>query len=336
MSRRGQYPRAAVKVAVWLTGLVTVSACAAVVSACSSAHGTYSGATMRHTVVSRPISGVRVGLAPILEGGSAGWCIARTSTDSSGKGSGASCVGSRTSTGPIIVEACNGNKSTDVVVLTRGEVATVAVAGGTPILTESNSTLPAGLRAAVIELPGYRIVPKSFTVGYPWLPCPRVTPFDANAKPIDKHGTSRSPLAVSLPRRRWEAPARPPSGVCQITSTRLPRETVAAEGMVTIRVRPFSELLGRAFISCAETTYIYKNEHHLPAAVLLDAARPGAPPPGLPGMKPLAGHPSIFEAPPDRFARRIRRAWLVVQEEDNIGPSVPVDLLEDLRATVRP
>lgn len=86
--------------------------------------------------------------------------------------------------------------------------------------------------------------------------------------------------------------------------------------LVPTRVRPFPELVGQAFISCTETTYFYNKEHDLPAAVLLDAARPGAVPPGLLGMKPLAGHPSVFTAPPDMFARRIRGAWLVVQEED--------------------
>lgn len=95
------------------------------------------------------------------------------------------------------------------------------------------------------------------------------------------------------------------------------------------------QLLGHAFITCAETTYLYRDEHHLPTAVLLNAARPGAEPSGLPGMKPLAGHPLVFEAPPTRFARHVRGAWLVVEEEDNIGPSVPVELLEHWRATIR-
>jgi hypothetical protein len=109
---------------------------------------------------------------------------------------------------------------------------------------------------------------------------------------------------------------------------------VAIEGTVATQIRPFPELLGQAFISCADVIYFYRNEHDLPAAVLLDATHPGAFPPGLPGMKPLTGHPSVFEVPPDRFARRIRGAWLVVEEEDGIGPSVPVELLEHLRATV--
>jgi hypothetical protein len=161
-----------------------------------------------------------------------------------------------------------------------------------------------------------------------------VTPLDASDNRIDKQGRLSIPLAIRLPRRYWRPPAQPPSGVCQLASTRLPRETVPIEGTVATRVRPFPKLLGHALISCAETTYFYQNEHDLPTAVLLNAADPGAAPSDLPGMKPLAGHPSVFEAPPDTFARRISGAWLVVEEEDDIGPSVPVELLEDVHATV--
>src|SRR4029077_7608220 len=112
--------------------------------------------------------------------------------------------------------------------------------------------------------------------------------------------------------------------------------TAAVEGTVASRVRPFPEIVGRGFISSAETVYTYREAHRLPAALLLDASSPGTePPPPLPEMKPLTGHPGIFETPPDRFARRIHNAWLVIQEEDRIGPRVPVRLLEDLRGTVR-
>ncbi len=315
-------------------GLTAALACAVVMSSCSSAGGTSSGTSMRHRAASRPIPGVRVGLTPTLLGGYAGWCIALTTTYSSRRHNGAICGGERTSTGPIFDESCNGYDSTNVVVLTRGEVAAVTVAGGTPIPTEANSMLPAGLRAAAIELPGYRIVAKPHSVVDPWSPCPRVTPLDGNDQPIDEQGSLSIPLAVGLPRRYWQPPARPPSGVCQLTSTRLPRETVPIERTVATRVSPFPELVGQAFISCAETTYFFRDEHDLPAAVLLDAAHPGSIPPDLPGMKLLPGRPSIFTAPPSRFARRIRGAWLVVEEEDNIGPRVPVELLEHLRATI--
>jgi hypothetical protein len=329
-----------------VTGMTVALVCAMVVSSCSSASETSSGASMRHTIVSRPIPGVRVGLTPTLDGGYAGWCISTTRAYLSRKGHGGGgdvggCTGARPSTGPIFVETCGGVDtpkalvSTRIVVLTKGDVAAVTVAGGgTPIPTESNSTLPGGLRAAAIELPGYRIVPKSFSVGYPWHPCPRVTPLDASGKPIGRQGRSGIPLSIRLPRRSWYPPARPPRGICQITATRLPRETVPIEGTVVTRLRPFPELFGHAFIACTDTVYFYQDNHDLPAAVLLDAANPGATPPGLPGMKPLAGHPSVFTAPPDRFARRIHGAWLVVQEEDHIGPSVPLELLGHLHAIV--
>lgn len=54
-------------------------------------------------------------------------------------------------------------------------------------------------------------------------------------------------------------------------------------------------------------------------------------------MKPLAGHSGIFEAPGDgneMAARRIPGAWLVAEENDDIGLQVPLALLEHLRAKV--
>ncbi len=326
--------------------LIATLVCVTVMASCSSARGTHSPTPKHGTVVSRSMLGVRVGLSPILDGGSAGWCIVLTSSQRSGKHNGDICTGARPSTGPVFIETCSGSekassgvvlaRSADVVVLTRHEVAAVSLAGGMPIPTESSLTLPAELRAAAIELPGYKIATTSFTAGYPWLPCPRVTPLAASGKPINTQGRSSIPLSFRLPRREWVEPARSPSnGVCELTSDGLPQETVASYGVVALSIRPFPELLGRAFISCAETIYIYQKEHDLSTAVLLDATRPGAAPPSLPGMKPLAGHPSIFTAPPDMFARRIRGAWLVVKEEEDIGSSVPVALLEHLRGTIR-
>lgn len=55
-------------------------------------------------------------------------------------------------------------------------------------------------------------------------------------------------------------------------------------------------------------------------------------------MKPLAGHPGIFEAPGSEgeiAARPITGAWLVVEEQDDIDLKVPVELLKSLQATIR-
>lgn len=181
--------------------VIVTLASAMVVSSCSSTGDTSSGASIRQSVVSKSIPGVRVGLTPILDGGNAGWCIALTDAYSSVRNNGAVCTGARPSTGPIFAVTCSGSSDgSEVIVLTKGEVAFVAVAGGTPIPTGSSSTLPGGLRAAVIELPGYRIVPKSFSRGYPWYPCPHVTPLNASDKPIDWLGKAGVPLVLRLPR----------------------------------------------------------------------------------------------------------------------------------------
>lgn len=314
--------------------LLAASLCALLLSSCSNAHGSNAVAS-RPADVSRPIPGAHVVLAPTLEGGVAGLSMAVTYTAGRrGRAAAGSVSRGLTTTGPIFDEGCYGAETTYVAVLTRGDVADVSVAGGAPIPTESNSTLPNGLRGVAIELPSYRIVFPPPGTGYPWSPCPRVGGFAANGKPIDERGTIGKPLNVELPRRHWKAPARPASGVCALTATRLPRETRVLEGTMATRLGALLALAAHAFISCAETKYIYMGEHELPAAVLLNAVHPGVEPPGLPGMEPLADHPGVYEVAPGMFARRIRGAWLAVQERERIGPSVPLELLEHLRATV--
>ncbi len=316
--------------------LIAALLCGLLLSACSSVHESDADASLHPAVVSRVIPDARLVLTPGLAGGSAGLNMTLAYTTRKGD-SGIGTGRPTTTTGPIFHEGCSESKryvvTSYIAVLTRRDVASVAVVGGAPIPTESNSTLPDGLRGAAIELPGYRIA-EPFSTGYPWSPCPRVIGFDANGKQIDEQGRIGKPLDVELPSRHWQAPARPTSGVCGLTATRLPRETKVLGGTVAARLRPLPDLPNHAFISCAETTYIYMDEHEFPAAVLLDAVHPGAEMPALPGMEPLAGHPGIFEMPPDRFARRVRGAWVAVQEEEGIGPSVPIDLLEHLRASV--
>jgi hypothetical protein len=320
---------------MWSAGLVTALACAAVMgSGCSHAIG-YSA------YVSRPTPNGHVLLVPELRGGWSGWCVAtgyRTATEgSSGCGEAAT-----TFTGPIIDEAgCEeSERAIQIYALTTSEVAAVSVYGGPPIPTRTNSTLPDGLRAAAVE-----VIRRD---GHPNIKgggalCPRLTPLDARGRPIRRMGRSGRPQAVGLPDRlHWEAPMRPSKGDCGLTVTRHSGEAVAIEGEVATRIRqtrPYRGLIdsARAFLSCVDTVYIYHKEHHLTSAVLLSESHPGATPPPLPGMKPLAGRPEIFEAPGvggELAARRIPGAWLVVQGGDRIGLHVPLELLEDLHATL--
>ena len=309
-----------------LATLTTALLCTLTVSGCSRA-ASYSA------YISRPVPNGHVLLVPELSGGWAGWCVAtgdRTATEGS-SGCGAATT---TSTGPIFAEGdCEEDETgIEVYALTTSEVAAVSIDGGTPIPTTTNATLPDGLRAAAVEVLRHN--------GRPSIEphCPRITPLNAHGKPIRRLGKPSTPQALKLPgTRQWEAPERPPTGVCELTTTRLPPETVAEHGYVATQIRPYPGLLGRALLSCVSTVYVYHEEHRLTAAVLLDASHPGATPPPLPAMKPLAGHPGIFEAPGaegELAARRIPGAWLVVEEEDRIGLGVPVELLEDLRATV--
>lgn len=294
--------------------------------------------------VSRSAPNSHVLLVPELQGGQAGWCLAtgyRTATEGA-----SGCGEVTTTTGPIITEqGCGESKtSIDLFALTTGAVTAVSVYGGPPIPTTTNATLPDGLRAAAVEVLGHGGHP---SVG---LHCPRMTPLDADGKPISDTGKPAAWLrfAKTLPgTKKWdrgvpgEHPGwnarRPAHGACELSATQLPRETSARWGSVATVIRPEKGLIGQALMSCVDTTYFYLDEHALTAAVLLNASHPGATPPPLPGMKPLAGHPGIFAAPDSQemAARRIPGAWLVVEENDGTGLRVPVELLESLRATIR-
>jgi hypothetical protein len=295
------------------------------VSACS-------GSAVDSAYVSRPAPNSYVRLEPELRGGRVGWCLA-TWTETATEGSGG-CGDevTTTSTGPIFTESCNEGTALDIYALTRSEVVAVSAYGGTPIPTRTNATLPDGLRAVAVTVLRRH--------GHPSIgqECPRLTPLDAEGEAIRGKGKPGRPQWFKLPGTlEWEEPAHQPKGACQLTAARLPPETITYEGDVTTRIRPYRGLLGRAFLSCVDTVYIYEEQHDLRAAVLLDASHPGTTPPPLAGMKPLTGHPGIFAVPGpagEMAARRIRGAWLVVEEEDRIGLRVPVELLEWLQATI--
>ena len=301
-------------------------------------------ATAAGPYVSRPVPNSHVLLVPELRGGRAGWCLA---TDYETRREGSSGCGAVTTTsGPIVAEqGCDeGATGIHLYALTTSEVPAVSVYGGTPIPTTTNTTLPDGLRAAAVEVLRHNGHP---SIG---LHCPRMTPLDADGKPIRDTGkrAARLRFATRLPgTKEWDrgVPGQNPGwnarrqahGACELRATQLPRETSARWGSVATVIRPEKGLVGQALMSCVDITYFYLEEHALTAAVLLNASHPGATSPPLPGMKPLAGHPGIFEAPDSQemAARRIPGAWLVVEENDGIGLRVPVELLESLRATIR-
>jgi hypothetical protein len=295
-------------------------------------------------VRSRPAPDSHVLLVPALDGGEAGWCLAtgyQTRTEGSG-----GCGAVTPSSGPIFPEGgCQESRTgIQLYALAAGDVSAVSAYGGRPIPTTTNATLPDGLRAAAVEVLRHDGHP---SIG---LHCPRLTALDARGEALRESGkrAARLTFSATLPgTKRWDRGVPGPNqawnstpeahGACELTATQLPRETSARWGSDATVIRPESGLVGQALMACVDITYFYLDEYALTAAVLLNAARPGATPPVLPGMKPLAGHPGFFKAPDESemAARRIPGAWLVVEEADGIGLRVPVELLEHLQATIK-
>jgi len=158
--------------------------------------------------VSRPVPNSHVLLVPTLRGGWAGWSLATgyqtAMEDSSGGGQ-----LTTTSTGPIFAgQGCEEDEtSIQIYALTASEVVSVSVADGAPVPTTTNPTLPDRLHAAAVEVLRHD--------GHPSIgrDCPRLTPLDADGKPIKWAGRAGRPQAFRLSStRRWRAPARPPRG----------------------------------------------------------------------------------------------------------------------------
>jgi hypothetical protein len=140
----------------------------------------------------------------------------------------------------------------------------VSVYGGTPVPTTTNATLPDGLRAASVEVLRHNGHP---SIG---LHCPRMTPLDTDGKPIRDAGKRavRLRFANRLPgTKRWDKGVpgerlgwndrRQAHGVCELTATKLPRETSARWGSVATVNRPEKGLVEQALLSCVDITYFY-------------------------------------------------------------------------------
>lgn len=305
---------------------VLVVAPTACLSACSSGVASTSA---RYVTTVAPHA--RVELVPELEAGWAGWCMSVATTGARG-GSGG-CDTPQPSAGSLVAETCEGNAgSVDVYVIVRPGVSKVSIAGGRRVATHVGATLPDGLRAAAVELVrrhGHSTLSR----------CPPVEAWNAHGEQIDSRTVRNEPLAVEMAgSRHWRRPSRPEGGVCRLTTTALPEHASVEWGGVAMQMRPVRGVLGRALVSCVDAAYVYRNEHVLTAALLLNAKRPGAPPPPIPGMKELRGRRGIFVAPgvgySQRVMRRVRGGWLVVQESDGNGLAIAMGLLMHLRATI--
>jgi hypothetical protein len=266
-------------------------------------------------------------LVPALHGATVGWCLTVVTPTREG------CEVPPTSRGPIFVEGCKEGPSmgVDAYALTTSRVASVSVDGGPSVRTRRESSLPPGLRAVVVEIANEKKGQSQKEA-----PCPRFTPFNAKGQRIVQTVIPGPRLQVALPgRKTWELPAHPPYGPCAIRTFGLAGYT-AKWGSVASRVTAYRGAIGNAFLSCVSAEYFSSAEISMSAAVLLNASHPGTRPAPLPDIKPLPGHPGVFQAQGsggELLVRDIGKGWLVV-EEGVAGLREPLILLEHLRATV--
>lgn len=287
----------------------------------------------------------QVVLVPLLKAGSVGWCAMERVTGNCGESTGHL---------PILVESLSESSGTGGSDIERGvtlegmvvatpRVAAVAVeklrilrdplrvvgrerwsAAGTFALHKEPG-LPNGLRATVVAIKYKRPAGQRILV--------RFLPLNANGKQIPQTRAT-VPLSEMRPVKSVSDAARPASGVCRIYMK--PMNGVFAFGAEVIdSVTPEPGFISHAFITCAST--IYKiGGWRVEAAVLLDAANPGATPVALPLMKSLPGHSGVVEAWPENnvpvLARRVPHAWLVVTEGRDMSERLRV--LEHLSASV--
>lgn len=218
-------------------------------------------------------------------------------------------------------------------VLTTNEVAAVSFEDGAPIATRAESTLPVHLRAAVVELRGGPVRHVFGVTAPPPLPRSHFSPLNAKGEPIIETGAPGPPFEFEVPSRNWGRSARAPAGVCSVEATAAVG-LLSEGGSVMTAVRPHPNVRGREFVDCVRASYVLNN-WPLEANVLLDAARPGVTPAALPAMRPLAGHPGVFQAPGvegETLARRIPGAWLVVVKGEGLRQRLT--FLEQLRVAI--
>ena len=260
--------------------------------------------------------------SPPIEGGSLGWCVDyRTSNESS------SACPQRTSAVSPILEPSWGSSApppvTQEFVLTTSMVAAVSVNGSPAIPTHADEAIPDGLRAVLVEFasPGRRLLRH----------LPRVAALDGRGNPIKRSEPSFRSQGYGLEGVFWQHPSRPPLGACELSANQLPGLT-PEWGHVVPKIRPFTGLLPPALLSCIDTEYYLEN-WPLDAAVVLNAAHPGAPPEPLYDFKQVPGHPGVVESPSrSQVARRAGGAWIVV--EGGSGLQQRLTVLAHLRASI--
>ncbi|HEY3829120.1 MAG TPA: hypothetical protein VGL57_07995 [Solirubrobacteraceae bacterium] len=273
-----------------------------------------------------------VPLTPDLEAGDAGWCsdprFSITGVRSPYSGGGTCAPSYRPGTpillagGEPISNARNLLKSSHTpataqqdhtnlfwaVVTSR--VAAVRLSPRHIVLARRDDRLPAGWKAVIAFVSGQT----------------DPVALDSTGHVIREPPGGALPTTARVATRTVEAGSRATSSPCSIHAPRL-LDVTASWGVLATRVPKLgSSVTANALFSCARSWYSIKGYTEAPsAAILLGARDPHGAAPALPGLKPTA-QPGIFledgGANGPLLARRIGRAWLVVQ-----GPSTSIDAM---------
>ena len=271
-----------------------------------------------------------VRLSPVLTGGSYGWCVAVKEKGDTFAEADGECGTAPVVSRPLATELTIGSAKSDresIVVLSTPRVAAVEVNGRRRVATVAPAGLPYGLRVARIVIPlprraGSLGVKSSFTS----LRSPKLAALNARGQVIPDT-VVREPAGIVN---------RSGRGPCALHAAGVPG-LAAQWSHLAGAIRPFpGKLVGRAFFSCIDTEY-YLRHWPIDAAILLDAAHPGAQPAAIPGLTPVPGARGYFNGPGDfkgeLTATRVGRTWLVVA--GGSGLLQRLDVLRHLTPTVK-
>lgn len=287
----------------------------------------------------------RIAVTPILLAGAAGWqpWIVYNSPGTRGYGE----RGTPLPTSPIFAVGSPtrvARGETVAYVLTGPQVFAVRIAGRT-IRTISSPALPTDDRAAV-----FFITAKGPGTARPWQPLDRfgrviATQVTAPPPPGPPTLTWMAPNAVTrwwpLPfgtvpyhHRGYHGRTHPGPGVCELAQHGLPA-LHAQWGHTVAWISPVHDALGEVFLSCIDAAY-YLHGSPFDVAVLLDGHRPGQVLGPIPGARPVPGQPDIVSLATGQFpsslfsrnfgvtAKRVGRAWLVVQGGSGLAQRLQV------------
>jgi hypothetical protein len=271
--------------------------------------------------------GFNMRLSPALDGGQYGWCVG-VEEGAGGIGSG-TCAAMPVTSAPVAMEMSSASlkkHQQSILLLTIPRVAAVLVNGRRRVPTVTLPGLPYGLRAARIVLPVRVTTTPAGRHVLPLPPEPAVVALDAQGRPLPNR-------SVRGPDERPDASGR---GPCALHSGGLPG-LAAQWSHVASAIEPYpGTVVGRAFFSCIDTEY-YLQHWPLDAAILLDAAHPGAVPAAIPGLTPVPAAPGFFNGPGDfkgeLTATRHGNAWLVVA--GGSGLAQRIEVLRHLTPTIK-